>query len=191
MLNNEKFCGYILHWFTHHIDLFVHVGYPCSLSWIHYLHNFFYLNFVLSPLMWRDIYILPEHYIISVYHSVTWLAAQETAAVHVSVCPSARLSVFASHLMLITYGCKYICARLQRVGECILLHVSKQTKRRLCVVMRVKVPIHVRVWFAVRLGELDSGARLGYIHIIGQRPARDTSHTDEFDSLEPEPSRTR
>ena len=25
------------------------------------------------------------------------------------------------------------------------------------------VPIHVRVWLAVRLGELDSGARLGYI----------------------------
>ena len=25
------------------------------------------------------------------------------------------------------------------------------------------VPIHVRVWLAVRLGEIDSGARLGYI----------------------------
>jgi hypothetical protein len=29
-----------------------------------------------------------------------------------------------------------------------------------------------------------------HIYIIGQRPARDTPHTDEFDSLEPEPSRT-
>jgi hypothetical protein len=42
-------------------------------------------------------------------------------------------------------------------------------------------------------GKLDSGARLGYIciQIIGQSPARDSPHTDEFDSLEPEPSRTR
>jgi hypothetical protein len=30
-----------------------------------------------------------------------------------------------------------------------------------------------------------------YICIIDQSPARDTPHTDEFDSLEPEPSRTR
>jgi hypothetical protein len=29
------------------------------------------------------------------------------------------------------------------------------------------------------------------VYIIGQSPARDTPHTDEFDSLEPEPSRTR
>jgi hypothetical protein len=53
----------------------------------------------------------------------------------------------------------------------------------------------------VRLGELDSGARLGdiyiyiwpiiYVYIIGQCPAGDTPHTDEFDSLEPEPSRAR
>jgi hypothetical protein len=57
----------------------------------------------------------------------------------------------------------------------------------------------------VRLGELSSGARLGDIYkkyiyiptyiyriysIIGQSPARDTPHTNEFDSLEPEPSRT-
>jgi hypothetical protein len=45
----------------------------------------------------------------------------------------------------------------------------------------------------VRLGELDSGARLGYIlpHTHQWIPARDTPHTDEFDSLESEPSRTR
>jgi hypothetical protein len=30
-----------------------------------------------------------------------------------------------------------------------------------------------------------------YIYIIGHSPARDTPHTDQFDSLEPEPSRTR
>jgi hypothetical protein len=30
-----------------------------------------------------------------------------------------------------------------------------------------------------------------HIYMIGQSPARDTPHTDEFDSLEPEPSRTR
>ena len=55
------------------------------------------------------------------------------------------------------------------------------------------VPIHVRVWLAVRLGELDSGARLGCIspHTHEWIPACDTPHTDEFDSLEPEPSRTR
>jgi hypothetical protein len=45
----------------------------------------------------------------------------------------------------------------------------------------------------VRLGERDSGARLGYIspHTHEWIPACDTLHTDEFDSLEPEPSRTR
>jgi hypothetical protein len=45
----------------------------------------------------------------------------------------------------------------------------------------------------VRLGELDSGARLRYIciYMIGQIPARDTPHTDEFDLLKHEPSRTR
>jgi hypothetical protein len=37
-----------------------------------------------------------------------------------------------------------------------------------------------------RLGELDSGASLGYI-----LPLSDTPHTDESDSLEPESSRTR
>jgi hypothetical protein len=44
----------------------------------------------------------------------------------------------------------------------------------------------------VRLGELDPGARLGYIspHTHEWIPARDTPHTDEFDSLEPEPIRT-
>jgi hypothetical protein len=37
----------------------------------------------------------------------------------------------------------------------------------------------------VRLGELDSGARLGYIspHTHEWIPARDTPHTDESDSL--------
>jgi hypothetical protein len=30
-----------------------------------------------------------------------------------------------------------------------------------------------------------------YMYIIGQNPARDTPHNDKFDSLEPEPSRTR
>jgi len=45
----------------------------------------------------------------------------------------------------------------------------------------------------VRLGELDTGARLGYIspHTHEWIPARDTPHTDESDSLEPEPCQTR
>jgi hypothetical protein len=75
----------------------------------------------------------------------------------------------------------------------------------------VKVPIHVQYESGtrVRLGELDSGVRLGciytvyiyciyiytvyiyilyiyiytvYIYIVGQSPARGTPHTDEFDS---------
>jgi hypothetical protein len=36
----------------------------------------------------------------------------------------------------------------------------------------------------------DPGSDI-YTCIIGQSPARDIPHTDEFDSLEPEPSRTR
>jgi hypothetical protein len=58
----------------------------------------------------------------------------------------------------------------------------------------LKVPIHVRVWLASphRGAWLGSQARRYiYIYIIGQNPARDTPHTDEFGSLEPEPSRTR
>jgi hypothetical protein len=45
----------------------------------------------------------------------------------------------------------------------------------------------------VRLGELDSGSRLGYIspHTREWILARDTPHTNEFDSLEPKPSQTR
>jgi hypothetical protein len=45
----------------------------------------------------------------------------------------------------------------------------------------------------VRLRELDSGARLIYIspHTHEWNLARDTPHMDEFESLEPKPSRTR
>jgi len=45
----------------------------------------------------------------------------------------------------------------------------------------------------LRLGDLDSGASLRYIspHTHEWVPARDTLHTDEFDSLEPKPSGTR
>jgi hypothetical protein len=45
----------------------------------------------------------------------------------------------------------------------------------------------------VRLGELDSGAGLGCIspHTHEWIPARDSPHTDEFDSLGPEPSGNR
>jgi hypothetical protein len=59
------------------------------------------------------------------------------------------------------------------------------------------VPVHIRVWPAIRLWELDSGAKLGdiyiytSIYIIGQSPARDTPLMDEFDSVELEPSWTR
>jgi hypothetical protein len=47
--------------------------------------------------------------------------------------------------------------------------------------LRVNVSIHVRVWLA----SPPRGARLGYtsicMYMIGQSPARDTPHTDEFD----------
>lgn len=36
--------------------------------------------------MRRNIYFVPEHYVIPVCNSVTWLAVQVTAAVHVSLC---------------------------------------------------------------------------------------------------------
>jgi hypothetical protein len=51
----------------------------------------------------------------------------------------------------------------------------------------LKVPIHVQYESGsrVRLGELDSGARLGYISPLTHEwiPARDNPHTDEFNSL--------
>jgi len=43
--------------------------------------------------MGRNISFLPEHYVIPVCNSVTWLAAQVTAAVHVSVCLSVCNSI--------------------------------------------------------------------------------------------------
>jgi hypothetical protein len=52
----------------------------------------------------------------------------------------------------------------------------------------LKFPIHVRVWLASLTREPGSDI---YIYIIGQSPAYDTPHKDEFDLLEPEPSRTR
>jgi hypothetical protein len=56
----------------------------------------------------------------------------------------------------------------------------------------IKVPILVRVWLVSppRGACVGSQARR-YIYIIGQSSACDTPHTDEFDSLEPEPIRTR
>jgi hypothetical protein len=63
-----------------------------------------------------------------------------------------------------------------------------------CYLVPLKVPIHVRVWLASSTREawVGSQARIYMcMYIIGPSPARDTPHTVEYDSLEPEPSRTR
>jgi hypothetical protein len=65
--------------------------------------------------------------------------------------------------------------------------------KRAAADLSLKVPIHVRVWVASAPRGAWLGSQLGYIciYIIGKSPARDTPHTDEFDSLEPEPSGIR